>query len=170
MTQPGTTTGTSFGAAGEVEVYSLKAAVPGLNGAPSTTATDIATTVTQALSSQAPDLKITVPPSSSELVLTGSQYSIKLAKDLINQLDTAQPLVVLDTEVLEVDETVAKNLGLQLTQPVVGSTFHGRFSGRAYFRRHATSHDRDSALLAHTALDRLDVEPAHPKWDGPHSL
>ncbi|MBC5806903.1 MAG: hypothetical protein GIW96_11905, partial [Candidatus Eremiobacteraeota bacterium] len=122
VTQPGTTTGLS-GPGGAVEVYSLKAAVPGLNGAASTTATDIATTVTQALSSQAPDLKITVPPNSSELVLTGSQYSIKLAKDLINQLDTAQPLVVLDTEVLEVDETVAKNLGLQLTQPVVSTTF-----------------------------------------------
>jgi len=123
VTQPGTTTGTSLGPGGEVEVYSLKAAVPGLNGAPSTTATDVATTVTQALSSQAPDLKITVPPNSSELVLTGSQYSLKLAKDLINQLDTAQPLVVMDTEVLEVDETVAKNLGLQLTQPVVSTTF-----------------------------------------------
>ncbi|MBC5805713.1 MAG: hypothetical protein GIW96_05780, partial [Candidatus Eremiobacteraeota bacterium] len=123
VTQPGTTTGTSSGPGGAAEVYSLKAAVPGLNGAASTTATDIATTVTQALSSQAPDLKITVPPNSSELVLSGSQYSIKLAKDLINQLDTAQPLVVLDTEVLEVDETVAKNLGLQLTQPVVSTTF-----------------------------------------------
>jgi len=79
-------------------------------------ATDVAKTITQALSSQTPDLKVTVPPNPSELVLTGSQYSIKLAKDLISQLDT-------EAEVLEVDETVAKNLGLQLSQPVVSTTF-----------------------------------------------
>ncbi|MBC5801863.1 MAG: hypothetical protein GIX03_02380 [Candidatus Eremiobacteraeota bacterium] len=30
---------------------------------------------------------------------------------------------MLDTEVLEVDETVAKNLGLQLAQPVLSTTF-----------------------------------------------
>ena len=109
---------------GGVEVVSLKAAVPGLNGAPSTSATDIATSVTQALSSQAPDLKITVPPNSTQLILTGSPFSIKMAKELIAQLDVAQPLVVLDTEVLEVDEQVAKNLGLQLQQPVVSTTFN----------------------------------------------
>lgn len=109
--------------AGNFEVINLKAAVPGLNGSPSTSATDIATTVQQALSGQAPDLKITVPPNSTQLILTGSPYSIKLAKDLVAQLDVAQPLVVLDTEVLEVDEQVAKNLGLQFQQPVVSSTF-----------------------------------------------
>lgn len=116
--QPGSAAGM-----GNFEVVSLKAAVPGLNGAPSTSATDIATTVQQALSGQAPDLKITVPPNSTQLILTGSPYSIKLAKDLVAQLDVAQPLVVLDTEVLEVDEQVAKNLGLQFQQPVVSSTF-----------------------------------------------
>lgn len=117
--QPGLSTG--YG--GSAEVISLKAAVPGSNGAPSTSATDIATTVTQALSAQAPDLKVTVPPNSTQLILTGSPYSIRLAKDLITQLDVAQPLVVLDTEVLEVDEQVAKNLGLQIQQPVVSTTF-----------------------------------------------
>jgi type II secretory pathway component GspD/PulD (secretin) len=116
--QPGTSAGY-----GGLEVVSLKAAVPGQNGAPSTSATDIATTVTQALSTQAPDLKVTVPPNSTQLILTGSPYSIKLAKDLIAQLDVAQPLVVLDTEVLEVDEQVAKNLGLQIQTPVVSTTF-----------------------------------------------
>ena len=116
--QPGSAAGM-----GNFEVVNLKAAVPGLNGAPSTSATDIATTVQQALSGQAPDLKITVPPNSTQLILTGSPYSIKLAKDLVAQLDVAQPLVVLDTEVLEVDEQVAKNLGLQFQQPVVSSTF-----------------------------------------------
>ncbi|HKU67504.1 MAG TPA: secretin N-terminal domain-containing protein [Candidatus Baltobacteraceae bacterium] len=123
VAQPGTSSTAYSGPNGASEVYTLRAAVPGLNGAPSTSATDLATTVTQALSSQAPDLKITVPPNANQMILTGSPYSIRLAKDLINQLDVAEPLVVLDTEVLEVDETVAKNLGLQFSQPVVSSTF-----------------------------------------------
>ncbi len=107
------------------EVISLRAAVPGLNGSPSTSASDIATTVSQALSNIAPDLKVTVPPNSTQLVLTGSPYSISEAKALIEKLDTPQPLVVLDTEVLEVDETTAKNLGIQLTQggALISSTF-----------------------------------------------
>jgi len=110
-------------AAGGIEVVSLKAAAPGLNGAPSSSATDIATTVTQALQVQAPDLRITVPPNTTQLVLTGSRYAIRLAKGLIDQLDVEQKLVVLDTEILEVDESAAKNLGLTFSSPVVSSTF-----------------------------------------------
>jgi type II secretory pathway component GspD/PulD (secretin) len=110
-------------AAGGIEVISLKAAAPGLNGAPSSSATDIATTVTQALQGQAPDLHITVPPNATQLVLTGGPIAIRLAKSLIEQLDVEQKLVVLDTEILEVDETAAKNLGLSFSSPVVSSTF-----------------------------------------------
>jgi type II secretory pathway component GspD/PulD (secretin) len=110
-------------AGGGLEVVSLKAAAPGLNGAPSSSATDIATTVTQALQAQAPDLRITVPPNATQLVLSGSPYAIRLAKSLIEQLDVEQKLVVLDTEILEVDETAAKNLGLSFSSPVVSSTF-----------------------------------------------
>jgi type II secretory pathway component GspD/PulD (secretin) len=110
-------------AAGGIEVVSLKAAAPGLNGAPSSSATDIATTVMQALQGQVPDLRITVPPNTTQLVLTGSPYAIRLAKSLIDQLDVEQKLVVLDTEILEVDESAAKNLGLSFSSPVVSSTF-----------------------------------------------
>ena len=111
------------GGSTDTEVLTLKAAVPGQNGAPSTSATDIATTVTTALGNSAPDLKITVPPNSTQLVLTGSPYSIKLAKDLIAQLDTPQPLVVLDTEVLEVDESLQKQLGLKFPTPVLSTIY-----------------------------------------------
>ncbi|MDB5073548.1 MAG: Type pilus biosis protein PilQ [Candidatus Eremiobacteraeota bacterium] len=108
---------------GGVEVISLKAAAPGLNGAPSSSATDIATTVTQALQGQASDLHITVPPNGTQLVLTGSPMAIRLAKNLIDQLDVEQKLVILDTEILEVDESAAKNLGLSFTAPAISSTF-----------------------------------------------
>ncbi len=123
---PGAQSGGMQGAAAapsDTEVLTLKAAVPGLNGVPSTSATDIATTVTTALGNSAPDLKITVPPNSTQLVLTGSPYSIRVAKDLIAQLDTPQPLVVLDTEVLEVDESLQKQLGLKFPTPVLATTY-----------------------------------------------
>ena len=118
LPNPASTAGGAQGAGydGGVEVVALRAAIPGMNGAASTSATDIATTVSQTLSAAAPDLKITVPPNSTQLVLYGSPLSIKIAKDLISKLDVPQPLVVLDTEVLEVDETDAKDLGLQLPQ------------------------------------------------------
>jgi type II secretory pathway component GspD/PulD (secretin) len=110
-------------AASGVEVVELKAAVPGLQGGPSTTGTEIANTVTQALQGSASDLHIIVPPNSNELVLTGSPYSIKLAKELIGKLDQPQTMVAMDTEVLEVDEGTIKQLGLQFPTAAVSSTF-----------------------------------------------
>src|SRR5205814_1916341 len=90
------------GGGGSAEIYTLKAALPATNGSNSTSANDLATLVTQSLSSQAPDLHITVSPDSPKLILTGNPYSIKLAKDLIAKLDVSEKLVVLDTEILEV--------------------------------------------------------------------
>lgn len=104
-------------------VINLKAAVPGLQGGASTSANDIATTVQQALQSSAPDLHIVVPPNSTRLVLTGSPYSIKQAKDLIAQLDVPMPLVALDTEVLEIDEGAQKQLGLKFPTAALSTTY-----------------------------------------------
>ncbi len=121
---PGASGGEGSGpAASGVQVVELKAAVPGLQGGPSTTATDIANTVTQALQGSASDLHIIVPPNSTELVLTGSPYSIKLAKELIDKLDQPQTMVAMDTEVLEVDEGTVKQLGLQFPSAAIGTTF-----------------------------------------------
>ena len=120
--QPGSAEGVG-GPNGGFEVIALRAAAPGLNGAPSSSATDIATTVTQALQGQAPDLHITVPPNGTQLVLTGSPFAIRLAKSLIDRLDVEQKLVVLDTEILEVDESAAKNLGLSFSVPAVSTSF-----------------------------------------------
>ena len=110
-------------AASGIQVVDLKAAIPGLQGGTSTTATDIANTVTQALQASAGDLHIIVPPNSTQLILTGSPYSIKLAKELIEKLDRPQTMVAMDTEVLEVDEGTIKQLGLQFPTAAVSSTF-----------------------------------------------
>lgn len=121
---PGAPGGEGSGpAASGIEVVHLKAAVPGLQGGPSTTPTDIANTVTQALQGSAADLHIIVPPNSTELVLTGSPYSIKLAKQLIDKLDVPPVMVAMDTEVLEIDEGTVKQLGLQFPTAAVSTTF-----------------------------------------------
>ena len=127
VSQPGTAGGLITSANGTVaEVITLRAAAPGLGqGGQSTTSTDLAASVQQALQGAAPDLHITVVPNNpSQLILTGSEASITLAKQVIAQLDVAQKLVVLDTEILEVDESVAKNLGFSLGDNPVLSTVY----------------------------------------------
>ncbi len=101
----------------------MRAALPGINGANSTSASDIAALVTQALAQIAPDLRITVSPTTNQLILTGSTASLDAARQMIAQLDVAQKLVVLDTEVLELDETVSKNLGLEFTNPLISTEY-----------------------------------------------
>jgi general secretion pathway protein D len=121
---PGSPGGENGGPASSgIEVVELRAAIPGLQGGPSTTATDIASTVTQALQGSAGDLHIVVPPNSTELVLSGSPYSIKLAKELIAKLDKPQTMVAMDTEVLEIDEGTVKQLGLEFPTAAVSTTF-----------------------------------------------
>lgn len=112
-------------ASGPAQIYTLKYALPGTGGATSSSASDLAATVTQTLAAQAPDLHVVAAPNSTQLIMTGNPYSIKLAKDLLAQLDVAQRLVVLDTEILEVDENTAKNLGLQLSNAVGGAFSFG---------------------------------------------
>ena len=121
---PGAPGGENGGPASSgIEVVHLKAAVPGLQGGPSTTPTDIANTVTQALQGSAADLHLIVPPNSTDLVLTGSPYSIKLAKELIDKLDQPPTMVAMDTEVLEIDEGTVKQLGLQFPTAAISTTF-----------------------------------------------
>ncbi len=111
------------GGAVQSEVVVLRSAVPAIGGAASTSASDIAQSVTQALSTSASDLKITVHPNSTRLILTGSTYSLRLAKELITQLDVAEPLVELDTEVYEIDEGVQKQLGFRFPTAALSTTY-----------------------------------------------
>jgi type II secretory pathway component GspD/PulD (secretin) len=124
--QPGETSLPVQGANGEtIEVANLRAAIPavGATGG-TTTATDIANAVQSTLARSAPSLHITVQPNSTQLILAGSADDVRLGKELIDRLDVTQKLVVLDTEILEVDESDAKNLGLLLQTPS-GATVPG---------------------------------------------
>ncbi|MGD0472613.1 MAG: hypothetical protein ABSB70_05285 [Candidatus Velthaea sp.] len=141
-TSPGSGT-QGVGAAAGTEVIMLKAAVPSLAGTASTSAADIAQSVTQALAGVTTDLKITVHPNSTRLILTGSAYSRSLAKDLIAKLDTAEPLVELDTEVYEVDEGVQRQLGLKFPAAAVSTTYS----------------EQQSTATDGTAAPRLRLQP-----------
>lgn len=106
-----------------VDVVTLHAAIPGVNGVPSSSASDISAAVMQALSPSLPDLRITLYANQSQLLLTGSPNSIRIARELIDKLDALQKMVVLDVTILEVDESVSKDLGLSLLPAVISTTY-----------------------------------------------
>jgi len=171
---PGAPGGAAGGAS--MDVVNLRAALPGTSG-PSTTATDIAQTVQQALQQSAPDLHITVPPNSTQLVLTGSPYSIHLAEELIAKLDVMPPMVVLDTEILEVAEGVAKQLGFQFpsamlsttyseTTPVQSSGIIGRILGLQPLTRTPLSLVAELNFLVSTNQARILEDPRITTFSG----
>ena len=122
--QPGASQTASAGAMGTIggnatDIITLKSFVPGQSqGGP-----DAVASLTQALQVVAPDVRVVQLPTPGQIALVGSPTSVRIAREFIDKVDVVAPLVVLDTEVLEVDETVAKNLGLQLGTAVVSSTF-----------------------------------------------
>ncbi|HEV2641461.1 MAG TPA: secretin N-terminal domain-containing protein, partial [Candidatus Elarobacter sp.] len=104
------------------EVIQLKSIVPGVQGGgAATTPQDIGAAVQQALQGSYPDLRVTVPNGTQQLILTGSPQSIRAGRELIAELDTVPQSVVLDTEILELDENSSKNLGLQIGNSVQSS-------------------------------------------------
>jgi len=70
-----------------------------------------------------PDLHVVVPNGTMSLIVTGSAQSVRAAKELIAELDVIPQSVVLDTEILELDESSSRNLGLQLGTTSIGTTF-----------------------------------------------
>jgi type II secretory pathway component GspD/PulD (secretin) len=114
---PGTA---SFGGAA-TEVVSLKSYVPGTTSGGG--GGDIVQTITQALLAIAPDVKVIALPTPGQIALVGSTTSLRTARDFIDKIDVVAPLVVLDTEVLEIDESVTKNLGLELGTTSISTTY-----------------------------------------------
>jgi type II secretory pathway component GspD/PulD (secretin) len=102
------------------EIVTLKSFIP---GAAQNGSVDAVQSFTQALQAVTPDVRLLQLPTPGQIALVGPPASVRNARAFIDKVDVVAPLVVLDTEVLEVDETVAKNLGLQLGTPVISSTF-----------------------------------------------
>ena len=116
--------GGGYGGPSGHEIVPLRSILPGGQGQAGAVAPqDIAQTVQQALQTTNPDLHVIVATGTQQLVLTGSPQSIRAAKEMIAELDVVPPSVVLDTEILELDESSSRNLGLQLGTTSIGTTF-----------------------------------------------
>ena len=105
------------------EVIQLQSIVPNSGYGNSTSPQDIGNAVQQALSVAYPDLRVVVPNGTQQVILTGNSQSVRAAKALIAELDIVPQSVVLDTEILELDESSSRNLGLQLGTTSIGTTF-----------------------------------------------
>jgi general secretion pathway protein D len=104
---------------GSTEVVMLKSFVPGQQQG----GVDAVTAISQALQVIASDVRVIQLMTPGQIALVGPPSSVRTAREFIDKVDIVPPLVVLDTEVLEVDESVAKNLGLQLGTAALSSTF-----------------------------------------------
>jgi general secretion pathway protein D len=109
-------------AAGGFEVVTLRSIVPA-QGAAGSNASDAANAIAQTLQQLVPSVKVTTLSVPGRISLSGDPYSVRQAKDILAKIDVPAPLVVLDTEILEIDESVARNLGLLLTSPVLSTTY-----------------------------------------------
>jgi len=102
------------------EVVVLKSAMPPGGGSGGI---DAFAAINQALQIIVPDVHMIQLATPGQVALIGSGQSIQTAKDVIEKLDLVAPQVVLDTEILELDESVAKNLGVQLGTAVVSTQY-----------------------------------------------
>jgi type II secretory pathway component GspD/PulD (secretin) len=104
---------------GSTELVTLKSFVPG----PAQGGVDAVAAITQAIQVIAADVRVVQLATPGQVALLGPPASVRLAREFIDKVDVVPPLVVLDTEILEVDESSAKNLGLQLGAAAVSTTF-----------------------------------------------
>ena len=104
---------------GSTDLLTLKSFVPGQPQG----GVDAVASFTQALQIVTPDVRVVQLPTPGQIALVGPPASVRTAREFIDKVDVVAPLVVLDTEILEVDETVAKNLGLQLGTAALSTTF-----------------------------------------------
>jgi type II secretory pathway component GspD/PulD (secretin) len=107
------------GTGGSTDVVTLKSYIPGQTQG----GIDAVASFTQALQVVTPDVRVVQLPTPGQIVLLGPPASVRSARQFIDKVDIVPPLVVLDTEILEVDESVAKNLGLQLGTAALSTTF-----------------------------------------------
>jgi type II secretory pathway component GspD/PulD (secretin) len=107
------------GTGGSTDVVTLKSFIPGQTQG----GIDAVASFTQALQVVTPDVRVVQLPTPGQIALLGPPASVRSARQFIDKVDVVPTMVVLDTEILEVDESVAKNLGLQLGTAALSTTF-----------------------------------------------
>jgi type II secretory pathway component GspD/PulD (secretin) len=106
---------------GGFEVVTLKSSIPA--GAGGGAGGDMSTNVITTLQQLVPGVRVSPLGTPGQYALIGDPVSLRLAKEYLTKLDTQAPLVVLDTEIVEIDESLARNVGLQLSPPEISTTF-----------------------------------------------
>jgi hypothetical protein len=149
------------------EVVALKSFVPGQSQG----GVDAVASLTQALQVVTPDVRVIQLPTPGQIALVGPPMSVRNAREFIDKVDVVAPLVVLDTEVLEIDESVAKNLGLQLGTAAISTTFSeiqpptnsdgtpGRIGNLQALTRTPISFTAQLNLLVQTGKGRVLADP-----------
>ncbi len=164
-----TPTGVQNGAMGNAspDIVTLKSYVPG----PAQGGLDAVASLTQALQVLTPDVRVLQLPTPGQIALVGPPASVRTARAFLDKVDVVAPLVVLDTEVLELDESVAKNLGLQLGTAAITSTFTevqplpnpdgtaGRIGGFQALTRTPISFTAQLNLLVQNGKGRVLADP-----------
>ncbi len=123
--QPGPYGGANQGGSNgsSFEIVSLRSAVPNQGQAGSIATDSSSAQIIQTLQQLVPGIRVSALSNPGQIALIGDPYSLRVAMQFLAKLDVPAPLVVLDTEILEIDESTARNLGLLLSSPVIGSTF-----------------------------------------------
>jgi type II secretory pathway component GspD/PulD (secretin) len=159
--------GAGAGGTSTTDVITLKSFVPGQSQG----GVDAVNSITQALQAVAPDVRVVQLPTPGQIALVGPPTSVRTAHHFIDKVDVVAPLVVLDTEVLEVDESVAKNLGLQLGTAAISTTFseiqppanadgtQGRIGSLQALTRTPISFTAQLNLLVQTGKGRVLADP-----------
>jgi type II secretory pathway component GspD/PulD (secretin) len=159
--------GGGAGGSSTTDVVTLKSFVPGQSQG----GVDAVNSITQALQAVAPDVRVVQLPTPGQIALVGPPTSVRTAHQFIDKVDVVAPLVVLDTEVLEVDESVAKNLGLQLGTAAISTTFsevqppanadgtQGRIGSLQALTRTPISFTAQLNLLVQTGKGRVLADP-----------
>ena len=152
---------------GTTDVVTLKSFVPGQSQG----GVDAVAAITQALQAVTPDVRVVQLPTPGQIALVGPPMSVRSARQFIDKVDVVAPLVVLDTEVLEIDESVAKNLGLQLGTAAISTTFsevqpltnpdgtQGRIGRLQALTRTPISFTAQLNLLVQTGKGRVLADP-----------
>jgi type II secretory pathway component GspD/PulD (secretin) len=120
-TSGGTGQGQTAGAG--FEIVSLRSAVPNQGQGGYGNSDAASSPLVQTLQQLVPGVRVSALGTPGQIALIGDPMSLRLAKEFLAKADVTPPLVVLDTEILEIDESIARNLGLLLSQPVISTSF-----------------------------------------------
>lgn len=104
------------------EVYTIRSSIPGQAAVGSVATADPQTQIIQTLQQLVPGVRVSPLTGAGQIALIGDPFTLRAARRVLSKIDIPAPLVVLDTQILEIDESTAQNLGLTIS-PAIGAQF-----------------------------------------------